>query len=75
MKHAFTYHGHVIVANTVPIHWPNPESIFEGISITCTTASLPYVIVQAVLFAVKHNIRSLVVDGVELKITNLPKSI
>ncbi len=73
MKYLYTYHGHTIEADDkFPVAGSLPANSFfsEGVSVTCNTASLPYVIAMAVVFATHSNIRSLVIDGVELKRTN-----
>ncbi len=74
MKLAFTYHGHTLIAEKNP-HGPLLDNQFhaDGVRLSCTTCSLPYVICLGVVFAVNYRIDSLIIDGVELKSTKMPK--
>lgn len=71
MKTAFSFHSHVIIVDSKPTilgvgYYDN------GVRVYCDTASVPYVICRAALFAVDNNIRSITIDGAELKRTVLP---
>ena len=70
MKRVFNYHGHAIVVSRYPTDEDRKEATYvdqQGVVYTCVTCSLPFVIVKAVAFMVENSVRSLVVDGVEIK--------
>jgi hypothetical protein len=69
MKHLFTYHGHIVIVDYRPgtkgLHYEE-----RGVTVHSDTCAVSLVICKAAIFASENNIRSLVVDGVELKRDN-----
>lgn len=74
MKRAYRYHGHIIVVDKYPTGlvrkgYTDPET---GWTYECVTCSIPYVIVQAIAFMLKHGVRKLAVEDVEITEYTVP---
>jgi hypothetical protein len=66
MLTSFTFHGHTIVADTNSA--PSADGFREqGVSVTCTTAAIPYTVCRAVVFMVQNNVRVLIMDGADIR--------
>ena len=66
MLTSFLFQGHTIVADTSSA--PGVDGFREqGVSISCGTAAIPYTVCRAVVFMVQNNVRSLVMDGAEIR--------
>ncbi len=50
----FVFHGHAITIT------PNGD-------VVCETASIPFIIVRAIVFMVEHGIQKLVIDSAEIQ--------
>ncbi len=72
MKAMYSFNGHIICVDNTPgvVSRSSPEyDEATGYAVYCPTCSLPHVIVQAVLFAVKHQVHKMTVDSAELRKT------